>query len=214
MAQDKALRHGVPQRADAKLQGAAIRHRRRGVQSTGIVGEIDRLARRRKQRKIGLRAVENELERAFRQVALTRHERQLAIDLSGKDKIRQALLAGGEQVEREIGVAAQTVAVLAPGNQLADDIDAARQDIAHRVGIVGRDIALLGWRHAEPLAGLEEELVDLDIPGQLSLAQRCRVSEVRIAVEQTLGNRPNESPLEFLARPRLLQSERSEDRQM
>ena len=51
MPQDQRLRHRVAERADAELQRAAVGDGARDMQAGGILGELDRLARRREQRE-------------------------------------------------------------------------------------------------------------------------------------------------------------------
>ena len=52
MPQDQRLRDRIAERSDAELQRAAVGHDARDMQAGGIFGEIDRLARRREQRKV------------------------------------------------------------------------------------------------------------------------------------------------------------------
>jgi hypothetical protein len=71
-------------------------------------------------------------------------------------------------------------------DKLADDIDAAVKNVAQRMGVVRRNIMLLSVRRTEPLPGLEEKLVDLDVCRHLFFADRLGVSERRIAAEHPL----------------------------
>ena len=150
VAQDQRLRDRIAQRPDAELQRPAIGHDAGDPQPGGVFGEIDRLARRREQRKIGLRAVEHHVERVGAEVALARHERQLAVDLPDEDEIGGLAAPLGQEIEDDVRIAAQAVAggaVANPlGHQLPDHIDAALQHGAERMGVVGRDIALLRGR--------------------------------------------------------------------
>jgi len=54
--QNERMSHGI--RPDPELQGAAISHRARDVKADRMLAQIDRLARRREQGKIGLRTFE------------------------------------------------------------------------------------------------------------------------------------------------------------
>ena len=125
-----------------------------------------------------------------RNVGVTRHERQLGIELPGEQEIALSALAAGEQIEREIRIAAQAVAGLvtgAPGDELRHHVDAPFDDIAQRLRVVGRDVVSLRGGNAQPRAGLEEELVDLDIGREPVGALGDGVSELGIAGEQARG---------------------------
>ena len=218
MAQDERLRQSIAERADADLQRAAIDHGARRMQTGSILGKSDRLAWRGEQREIGLRTVQHEIEFFRRQVRIAQHVRQFGIDLTGENEVAAPVAPGREQVERDVGVTAQAQTLLAVvdslGNELSDHIDAALDDVAQHVGVVGRDVALLRRWDIEPAAGQEEEFVDLDVGRQPPLALRGCVGEIRVAAEQPAGERTGESPLEFAARPRPLQRQRREDAQM
>ena len=133
VTQDQRLRHRVAERADAELQRAAVGDRARDVEADGVFGQIDRLARRREQGEVGRRALEQEVELAFRDLGVARHERQLGIDLPDEQKIAAPARAVGEQVEREVGIAAQAEArraARALGDELRDHVDAAVEHVA------------------------------------------------------------------------------------
>jgi len=216
--QDERLRHRVAERSDAELQGAAVGHRARHVQARGVVGELDGLARRRKQAKIRGRAFQHQVEFTRGNVAVAGHERQLGIDLPDEEKVALLARAARKQIEREIGVAAQTEAGLAAAHALGDElrhhVDAAVEHVAQRMGVVGADVALLRGGDAEPRAGREEELVDLDVRRQRARVQRQRVSELGIAGEDAVRDRLQEAPFEVALAARLLQGERGEDAQL
>jgi hypothetical protein len=76
------------------------------------------------------------------------------------------------------------------------------------------DVALLRGGDAEPRAGREEELVDLDVWRQPALALRDGIGELRIAGEEALRERRYEAPFEIALPARLLQGERGEDAQI
>ena len=109
VAQHQRLRDRFAERADADLQRAAVRHQARGVQPGGIVAERDRLARRREQRKVRRRIVEQQIEfvRGDRRVAV--HERQFRIGLAREQKVGAAFAAQRQKIERQVGIAAQAV---------------------------------------------------------------------------------------------------------
>src|ERR1700681_1014235 len=62
MPQHQRLRDGVAQRADAKLHCSAVGDHARDMETGRIFREIDWFARRGKQRKVGLRALQNVVE--------------------------------------------------------------------------------------------------------------------------------------------------------
>jgi len=196
-------------------KGAAVGHRARHVHAGGVVGELDGLARRREQAKIRGRAFEHQVEFARRDVAVAGHERQLRIDLSDEEKIALLARTARQQIEREVGVAAETETGLAAAHALGDElshhVDAAVEHVAQRVGVVGADVALLRGGDAEPRAGLEEEFVDLDVRRQRARVQRERISELGIAGEDAVRDRLEETPFEVALAARLLQGERGED---
>ncbi len=213
MAQDQRLRHRIAERADAELQGAAVGHGARDMQTNGMIGEVDRLARRGEQREVV--AFQQQAKLGSRDLRVARHVRQLGIDLPYQQELTAALAAAIQQIDRDVGIAAETEAVTAGvgGDQLRHHVDAAVDQVAQRVRIVGGDVALLRDRNIQARAGEEEELVDLDIGRQITPAQRQRVGELGIAAEHPLGERPEEAPLEGALRPRLLQGECGEDAQ-
>ena len=106
MTQDQALRNGIAQRADTDLQSAAIRHQARRMKTGGVVGECYRFTRWCEQREIRTRSVEQKIELSAADCGLTWHKRQFRVDLTGKHKVRTALAAERQEVEREIGIAA------------------------------------------------------------------------------------------------------------
>ncbi|GAB1715629.1 MAG: hypothetical protein NTAFB05_06710 [Nitrobacter sp.] len=218
MPQDQALRQRIANLTDADLQRAAVLDEPRRVQADGVFGIRHGLGRRREQRKIGLGAVQDGAEFAGRQIASAGHERQLRIDLSHQLERRPAGGAGAQQVERGVGVAAQTVARLAVhdafGHELGDDVEAAVEDVGCGMGVVGGDVVLLGIGVAQPLARQEEELGDLDVRRQLAFVQGGGVVEVGPATEQAIDHRCDESLFQFARRPRLLQRQRREESQV
>src|SRR6266849_6666377 len=165
MAQNKRLRHRIAQRSDAELQRSTIRNGTRDVQASGVFGETDGFARRSEQWKVGLFCVEEIIEFACGQVSLARHERQFAVDLSNEEKRGFAAPALREQVKRNVGVATEAAARLAVtyalGDQLPDDIRAAIEHITQGVGVIGRNVVLLGRCLAKAASCQKEKLIDL-----------------------------------------------------
>ena len=183
-----------------------------------VFGVADRLGRRREQRKIRRRAVENGGKFIRRQIAGARHERQLGIDLADQLERRPALPAGAQDVERGVGVAAQAVARHAIDHtfrdQLGDDVQPARQQVGRGMGIVRGDVMLLRERHVQPFAGQEEELDHLDVGRQFAGMQRAGIRQVGIATKQAIDHRADEAPFEQARGPRLFQRQRRKERQL
>ena len=130
MAQDQRLRHGVAERADADLQRAAVGNGARGVQAGGIVGKLDRLARRREQRKVGRRAVEQQSNSSAGDGRVARHERQFGVDLRRRTEIRRVparRAASRSSVRSGLQLRLKRVSPSRSRmrHQLRDDVDAA-----------------------------------------------------------------------------------------
>jgi len=214
--QNERMSHGI--RPDPELQGAAISHRARDVKADRMLAQIDRLARRREQGKIGLRTFEQKRELLRRQIGVSGHERQLGIDLADQYEICFPARACCEQIERDIGIAAETqprsAAALFLGHDLRHHIDAAREHITACVRVVGADIALLGAGNSKPRAGLKEELVDHHVGRKPALALGGSVGQIGVAAEHAVRERPCKSGAELRASARLLQCQRGEDAQV
>ena len=217
LAQHQGLGHRFAQRADADLQRAAVRHDARRVQPGRIVAEHDRLARRREQRKVRGRPVEHEIEFFRRDRGVARHERQLRIGLAGEQKVGAAGAAQRQQIERQVGIAAETVRsrrfIGAMRHQLGDHIGAAVEDVAQRMRIVRRNIVLLRVWRVEPLPGFKEEFVDLDVRRHPLVANGGGVIERRIAGEQPPRHRIEETVFEIAVGARRFERQRGENGQ-
>ena len=215
VAHDQPLRQRVADLADADLQAAAVAHQARRMKPDGVFGIADRLGRRREQRKVGFRAVEDGAEFVRREIALPRHERQFGIDLSDQFERRAALGAGAQQIQRGVGVAGKTIARDAIddalGHQLGDDVEAALQNIGRGVGVIGGDVMLLRERHVQPLSRQKEKLDDLDIRRQRAGMQRLGIGQIGVAAEQPVDHRRDEPPLEQVRRFRLFQRQRGKE---
>jgi hypothetical protein len=98
MSQDQCLRERIAKRSDPDLQRSAIRHDAGDPQPGRILGKIDRLARRRKQRKIGLRTVEDEVERFWFELGVARHKRHFAVDLPNEQEVNLPAVALCQQI--------------------------------------------------------------------------------------------------------------------
>ena len=81
------------------------------------------------------------------------------------------------------------------------------------MGVIGGNVVLLRGRDAQASAGLEEELVDLDIGRQRARVERGGVGEIGIAGENAVRERLQEAPFEIRPGARPLQGERGEDAQ-
>ncbi len=211
MAQDQRLGDRIAILADADLQGAAIGYEARGMQANGIFGEADGFVRRREQRKLRRRTIEQVIEIFACEIALARHKGQFRVHLPRHQKVRAALGAGAEQIERDIGVARKAVAAILLGYELRDDIDPAIDEITRRVGIIRGYITLLRLPHPEPLPREKEEFVDLDIRRKRARAQRLGIGQFRPATEQPFDHRFEKTPFKHVLVTRLFQRERGED---
>ena len=180
-----------------------------------VFGVGDRLGWRREQRKLGFRTFQHRAEFLAREIARTGHERQFGIDLGDEFEGRAALGACPQNIERGIGIAAQAVAGNAVdhalGDELRDDVQAPREQIGRRVGVICGDVILLRRRDMQPASRQEEELNHLDIGRQFTGAQRRGISEIGISTKQPLDDRRDEAPLQQIGRPRLFQRQRREE---
>ena len=115
-------------------------------------------------------------------------------------KLHSPARTSRQQVERDVGVAAQAVRVSpcadALGDELRHDVDAALEHIAQRMGVVGGNIILLRERIAEPGAGQKEKFIDLDVRRQSACDQRLGVVEFGISLEQPVGEGIDKAALE------------------
>ncbi len=109
MAQDQRAHRRIAFLADADLQRAAVLHQPCRMNADRVFGEPDRLLRRGEQGKFRRRRIEHVAEFGCRQIARSRHEGQFAIDLSHRDEFGAAFGARCEQIERDVGIAAQTI---------------------------------------------------------------------------------------------------------
>src|SRR6516225_6984627 len=175
-------------------------------------------ARHASRSKIRGQTFQHQVELARRDVAVAGHERQLRIDLTDEEKVARLARAARQQIEREVGVAAQAETRLARtltlGDELRHHVDATVEHVAQRMGVVGADVTLLRGGDAEPRAGLEEEFVDLDVRRQRARVQRERIGELGIAGEHAVDDRLEEAPFEIAFAARLLQGQRGEDAQI
>src|SRR5262249_58818108 len=110
-----------------------------------------------------------------------------------EEKVARLARAALEQIEREVGIAAETqprlAATHALGDELRHHVDAALEHVAQRMGVVGADVALLRGGDAEPRPGREEELVDLDVRRQRARLHGERTSRYGIARRPDIHDR-------------------------
>ena len=187
------------------------------MQAGGVVRELDRLARRCKQGKIRRRTFEDAVELIGGDLRIAPHVGKLGVDLAGEDEIRATLAPRREQIDGQVGIAAQAEA-LAGGvlrlDQLCNDIDAEAEDQRQSVCVIRRDIVLLRIGYMQPLPGEEEELVDLYVARQRPGADRRGVAQGGIALEQPLGERSDKATFEVLLGSRRLERQGGEDMQV
>ena len=192
MPQDQRMRHRVAERADAELQRAAVGDGARDVDADGVLGEIDGLARRREQGKVGGRRPPAEGRTRLAAMSPSpgmNGSSELTCPTNRKSHWPRARRR--QQIEREVGVAAQAQPRLAAAHALGDElrhhVHPAVEHIAQRMGVVGGNVILLRGGDAEPGAGLEEEFVDRDVRRERARMQRRGIGELRVAGEDALA---------------------------
>ena len=216
MPEHQPLPDGIADGADADLQRAAVGHEPGDVEADRIVCLRHGLARRREQRKAEFVALKQEIEFFRRHLRLPVHERQRSVDLSGEDDVRLPGAPGSEKIGRDVGIATEAVAAagaLRRRDKLRQHIDAAFENVAARMGVVGRDVVLLLARRAEPASRHQEKLMDLDVARQRSLPQRRRIEKLGIARKETLGDRLKKAPFEIARRARNFKRQCRQDAQ-
>ncbi len=84
--------------------------------------------------------------------------------------------------------------------KLGDDVWTAGHQKVQRMSIIGRDIALLRRRIAQPVARLKEEFLHPDVVGQRPVGKPGRVVERRICPEEAVHRRAKKSHLKITVR--------------
>ena len=96
-------------------------------------------------------------------------------------------------------------------NQLGEDVYFHALQVARNVGIVKTRVAALNGNTGQPRAGLQEELVDLDVRWQSVSAQGSDVEQLGIGRKQSVQQWLHEPPLKIRAVAGPRQCEPSED---
>ena len=139
-----------------------------------------------------------------RQIARARHERQFGIDLPDQLERRAALFAGAQQIQRDVGIAAQAVARNAVDDalrhQLGDNVHPRRQQIGTGMGIVGGNIVLLRAGTCSHRPARKKNSITLNVGRQRTCVQRFGIGEIGIAAEQTVDHGRDEAPLQQICR--------------
>src|SRR5439155_25422982 len=125
-----------------------------------------------------------------------------------------ALAHPRDQIECEIGVAAQAVTCLTLPYELREYINPAVEDVAHRVRVVAAHVILLRERALQEGSWLEVELADANIVGERATSKRIEVFELRIAAEQPLRERLQQPPPEVVFPARWRERQGGEDTQL
>ena len=151
MAQDQRVAERIGQRADADLQRAAVAHQCAGVQADGVVGVCHGLARQREQTRRGGGMFKHDVEKSGRHRAGAVEPWQVRVNFGDQHRSRFAQAnTFVEQVEAEVGVAAQAQARAAgfARDLLHQGIGATRRDRAGDMGVVEADVVALGTGRA------------------------------------------------------------------
>ena len=214
---DQRLGDGVAQRSDADLQRAAVGHQAAGMQADGVVGRAHLAVGRAEQAVAGRWVGHHDVEEARCHRRAVGHERHLPVHHA---HLQQRHAFGGKafhQFEHHVGVAADRQLPIAArallGDGLGDHVHALQQHVARHEGVVGGDVALLGHRVLQVVAGLQEELAHVDVGWQAGAAQRLHIVQVGVVAEHPLHERLQEVALQVALADGLFQAERGDDGQ-
>jgi hypothetical protein len=155
VAHDQRRPEGVADRADTDLDRATVRDEGGAAQADCMVGGGYGHVRWREEREVV--TGEEEVEGRGGEGGGAGHERELGVGLADEECAPAAEAEGVEDVEGDVAVAGDAEAVAFGRNELGEDVDAALEQVAGGVGVVGGDVAALCRAVAEPAAGLEKE---------------------------------------------------------
>ena len=163
MAQRHRVHDGVAELADADLHRAAVPDQEARRERDGVLGGRDRQVRRRHELVVAARVVDHEVERRRGHVGVPEHERHAVVYLPD-DRDRRArplaLAHHRDEVRGHVRVGAEARAsARTQRDLLRDHVRAFGEDAARDVRVVDAGVGLLRERHAEPGAGLHEELL-------------------------------------------------------
>ena len=186
------------------------------MQRDHVVGRVDGTVRRSEKRKIVARIVNDPIEVVGCNVGIVIHERKVAVCLRQDRDFLSAVFALAhlrDEIEGEIRVAAQAVAGIAFRHELGEDINPGVEDVTHDVRVMAAHIVLLGERTAKKASRLEVELADANIVGERAIPERIDVIELRVAGEQPLRERLQQTSPKLVLPAGSRQCQRSKDAQ-
>ena len=154
--QQQGLGNGVADRSDADLQRSPVGDQLRHMETDGLVLRARRPADDGEQleRRSGFIY---QVDLVVRDDGRAIHERQIVVDLDSEAEIGVTFASGLQQIDGDVGVAAQAHAAFGiTRHQLRHDIRSEIQNIAKRMGVVGRDVVALRIAVSEPATGLKK----------------------------------------------------------
>jgi hypothetical protein len=171
MAQLQRVHHGIAQFTDPELQGPAVAHQPRRIQADCVIGAVQCLVGRREQVVVIAGMFDQVVKTLGGDGRGTEHERHLAMHLTDDHHLpsppalrRQQF----EQIERDIRIRSEAEFRAsfdaAFGNQLGDDVDAMRCNVAGDVGVVGADVMTLRMSDVQQRARIQKEYQGLQEP--------------------------------------------------
>jgi hypothetical protein len=216
VAQDQRIGHRVADGADADLERAAIGDQSRRVNAGGMIRQADRPFRYAEQRE-AFAVAQHVVELGRVDLRITAHPGHFVVHFGDEPERGPPVPARLEQRQGDIGIAAEielsVVGFLFFSNELSDDIHIRIEDVTEHVGIVRGNMVLLCRRHAQPLAGRQEELTHLDVVRHVAAAHVGGVVQGHVFCEQPLGDRLDETAFQFAAPFRRVERQRGENGQ-
>ena len=97
------------------------------------------------------------------------------------------------------------------GHELREHIDPGVQQVADDVSVVATHVLLLGERAIEEASRLKIEFAHANVGGQVAAPHWLHIRELRVATEEPLAQRLNESSLEVGLPAGLAKRKRRED---
>jgi len=161
-----------------------------------MVRGIERRIRHAVERVLVLRRIDEDVEEILADLGIRAHEGQVAVDHADDRAGSPRLAHAARDIEREVGIAAQAVAPAALRDHHRHRVQAARQHVAARMGVVAADVVGLGRGRAQHRAGAEVELVELDMGRHPAGSQVLQVVQVRHARERPARKGLHEAPFE------------------
>ncbi|MDZ7826941.1 MAG: hypothetical protein U5R48_14150 [Gammaproteobacteria bacterium] len=200
--------NGVPESADADLEGSAVPDQCRRAQRDGVLRRVDDLVGNGEQ-VAGFVGFDDRGEVRLRQRRIPLHERQGIAGLADQQDFAVQPVA---QVQGHVGIARQAAArspggVLLSRDQLRDDVDAAGGQVPGGMSVVAADVVLLNAWMTQPGTRAKEEFADLHVVREGSGPQVSHMGMGRDVREQVLLERLEESTFEIRGAARYFQGQ-------